>query len=368
MRFGQLRGVTLTVALLSMLMIAHSAFADGFIKTIPPEVLAQDLNTGQPYFAPPIPWGHYAKDGPFDHFYPKPSHLSFLHHGCKNCGGSGLGNGGKGCGSCGGSGCGLGSKCGMGGKCGLFKHGCNSGADGCGSVGGNCGDPGCGSGHGSARRIKDCGLCKNKGCGLCQSSSIGNPIYVTASSQSIAPQTIMPMASGQVVNPSGFVGGQTMLCDGCVGKGCGKCGFGGLLHKGNSDPCGACGTKGCCGKCGLFNHASNGCGECGGKGCGKCGLFNHAGNGCGECGGRGCGKCGLFNRGGNGCNNCGGKGCGLCSGMKSKLAGLLHHKQGKIKYFVGPGRPCASHPGICSLHDHHSISPRLPGFSALHAE
>ena len=232
MRFGQLRGVTLAAVLISTFWTAQSALGDGFVKTIPREVLAQDLNTGQPYFAPPIPWGHYAKDGLFDHYYPKAGHLGFLHHNkCKDCGGSGHGLGGRGCDSCGGSGCGLGSKCGLGGKCGLFGHGCGvKGGDG-------CGDLGCGQGHGSSRRIKDCGLCKNKGCGLCQSSSIGDPMYVMASSQS----PVQPVASAQVFDSNG----QTMICDSCSGKGCGKCGLCGLLHKKAGDPCGSCGGNGC---------------------------------------------------------------------------------------------------------------------------
>ena len=326
MRFGQLRGVTLTAAFLGALVTVQIAAADGIIKTIPREVLAQDLNTGQPYFAPPIPWGHYAKDGPFDHYYPKAGHLGFLHHGCKGCGGSGL-LGNKACGGCGGSGllgnkaaggcgglgCGLGSKCGLG--HGLFSK-CGNGTDG-------CGDPGCGLGHGSGKRIKDCGLCKNKGCGLCQSSVMGDPMYVTASAQTPVSSPILPVASSQ-----GVLGAPAMLCDGCVGKGCGKCNGCGLLHRGSSDSCGGCGLKGCGGKCGPFGRG-NGFGN---------------GGGCGLCGGKGCGSCGLGNNGG-GCRNCGGRGCGLCSGLKSKLAGLLHHKSGNIKYFVGPGGPVPLTPG-----------------------
>lgn len=288
MRFGQMRGVTLAAAVLGVLAAAQIAAADGFHKTIPREVLAQDLNTGQPYFAPPVPWGHYAKDGLFDHFYPKAGHLGFLHHGCKNCGGSGL-FGNKACGGCGGSGCGLGGKCGMG--HGLFGKG-----------------DGCGSGHGSGKRIKDCGLCKNKGCGLCQSSVVGDPMYVTASAQGPAPIQVAPMASSQ-----GVITDPAMLCDGCVGKGCGKCRGLGLLHRGKGDPCGGCGTKGCGGKCGLFQHGDGG------------GFGDGNGNG--------------------GCSNCGGRGCGLCSGLKNKLSGLLHHKSGKIKYFVGPGGPVPLTPG-----------------------
>ena len=322
MRFGQLRGVILAVVLFSVFGMASAVLADGFHHTIPREVLAQDLNTGQPYFAPPVPWGHYAKDGLFDHFYPKAGHLGFLHHGCKNCGGSGLGLGGLGCKGCGGSGCGLGSKCGLGGKCGGLGlgHGGNAcGGSGCGTGGIACGGSGCGLGHGSSRRIKDCGLCQNKGCGLCQSSTIGDPMYCMASSQS---GPLQPVASSQVFDP----GGSAVLCDGCVGKGCGKCGFGGLLHK----------------------KSGNACGSCGGNGCGKCGLggllHRGAGDSCDSCGGKGCGKCGLFNR-GSGCGACGGRGCSLCSNLKSKLGGLLHHKGGKIKYFVGPGGPVPLTPG-----------------------
>ena len=316
MRIGQLRGVLLATALISTLGTVSTVLADGFIKTIPREVLAQDLNTGQPYFAPPVPWGHYAKSGVFDHYYPKAGHFGFLHHGCENRGGSGHGLGGLGCKGCGGSGCGLGS------KCGLFHRGAGSG-DGCGLGGGSggdaCGDPGCAPGHGSARRIKDCGLCKNKGCGLCQSSSIGDPMYVTASAQSVP---VRPVVSAQSFDPNGG----TLLCDSCSGKGCGKCGGCGLLHRKMADPCGSCGGAGC-GKCGLG------------------GLLHHgSGDLCGSCGGAGCGKCGLFNK-GAGCGACGGRGCNLCSNLKSKLGGLLHHKGDKIKYFVGPGGPVPLTPG-----------------------
>ena len=339
MRFGQLRGVLLATALISAIGTVSTVLADGFIKTIPREVLAQDLNTGQPYFAPPVPWGHYAKDGLFDHYYPKAGHFGFLHHGCKSCGGSGHGLGGLGCKGCGGSGCGLGSKCGLGGKCGLLHHGGGAGGGcglggGCGMGGNACGDSGCGLGHGSTRRIKDCGLCKNKGCGLCQSSSIGDPMYVMASNQTMP---IQPVASSQSIDPNGG----TLLCDSCTGKGCGKCGGCGLLHRKSADSCGSCGGAGC-GKCGLFNKGT-GCGSCGGGGCGKCGLFNK-GSACGACGGKGCGLCGLFNK-GTGCGACGGRGCGLCSNLKGKLAGLLHHKGNKIKYFVGPGGPVPLTPG-----------------------
>ncbi len=313
MRFGQLRGVTLTAALFSAMVIAQSARADGFVKTIPREVLAQDLNTGQPYFAPPIPWGHYAKDGLFDQYYPKAGHFGFLHHG----------SGGKRCKDCGDSGSGFGGKCGHG----LFGHGC-------GMKGSGCGDPDCGSGHGSARRIKDCGLCKNKGCGFCQSSIVGDPIYVATSSQSPTSHVISGPAASMLGDPGvGSPGTQSMLCDGCAGKGCGKCGFGGLLHKNGGDPCGSCGGKGC-GKCGLFGGHARGDGS-------------ENGNGCDACGGRGCGKCGQG--GGMGGHQGGGmgghQGGGMGGHLKGKLAGLLHHNKGNIKYFVGAGGPVPLTPG-----------------------
>ncbi len=57
MRFGHLRGVMLAVALVSSMATGRSASADGFRYTMPREVLARDLNTGEPYFAPPDPLG-----------------------------------------------------------------------------------------------------------------------------------------------------------------------------------------------------------------------------------------------------------------------------------------------------------------------
>jgi hypothetical protein len=307
MRLGHLRGVTLAVALFSTMATAGPAFADGFSYTIPREVLARDLNTGEPYYAPPVPWGHYAKDGLFDHFYSKHCGICglLMGKGPGHCGGHGLfGHGGKGDG-CGKKGCG---HCGKGGN-GLFHHGSNG-----------CEDPSCGlfnGGHG--RRIKDCGLCKGKGCGLCVSSEVGYPLHSLASEQAaparvvVTPQQTLPIASSQE----------------CAEPGC-KLGRG--HHHGEmssmGDPCGACKGKGC--------------GLCGGLGR----KFGHGGDPCGGCGGKGCGLCGGTGKGHGGkCAACGGKGCRLCSGLKSKLFGLLHPHAGDIKYFVGPGGPVPLTPG-----------------------
>ncbi len=56
MRFGNRRGVTLALALVSAIAAgsAGGARADWFC-TIPREVEAVDVNTGGPYFAPPSP-------------------------------------------------------------------------------------------------------------------------------------------------------------------------------------------------------------------------------------------------------------------------------------------------------------------------
>ena len=67
MRFGNWRGVTLALALGSALAtIPTTAFANPFHHDIPREVDAVDVNTGGPYYAPPVPYGHYAKDGAGD--------------------------------------------------------------------------------------------------------------------------------------------------------------------------------------------------------------------------------------------------------------------------------------------------------------
>ncbi|WP_435007775.1 hypothetical protein P12x_005040 [Tundrisphaera lichenicola] len=308
MRFGHWRGVMFAAALFLSMAAGRMASADGFGHTMPREILARDLATGQPYMAPAIPWGHYAKSGIGDHFFPKGGLLGKLHSGagCIGCGNGLFGGHGNSDGH--------GLFGGHGGKCGhgLFNH-CGSG------VGDGCGDPGCGGGHG--KRLKNCGLCKGKGCGLCRSSGAGEPIHALASSQAPpAPTKIVmpapqaaPMASSQCGDP------------GCnLGKG---------HHHGNNgmsmgDPCGSCGGRGCglCHGLGrLFNHSGNACDSCGGTGCGKCGFLSKL---CGGCGGKGCGMCGMG---------------GLGSHLKGKLAGLLHHN--KIKYFVGPGGPVPLTPG-----------------------
>ena len=325
MRFGHLRGVMFAVALIGSLAGARLATADGFHYTIPREVLARDLATGQPYFAPPIPWGCYAKDGIGDHYFGKHCGICglLLGKGAGLCGGHGLlgKGGGKHCGKDGCGHCGQG----MGGGGGLFHH----------NAGDSCGDPGCGFFGGHGRRVKDCGLCKGKGCGLCRSSEVGDPIHTLASEQTPAPARAVATSA----QSAPIVSSQACVEPGCrLGKG--------HKHGGsmmNGDPCGSCGGKGCglCGGLGRLFGGHGGQGDYGGQG--------GVGETCGSCGGKGCGLCGglgkLFGGHGGKCGACGGKGCHLCSSIKGKLFGLLHPHKGNIKYFVGPGGPVPLTPG-----------------------
>jgi hypothetical protein len=280
MRFGNWRGVALALAVAAG--CAASARAEG-LHTIPRLVPAVDLNTGGPYYMPPVPYGHYAgKD--WAGFFSK-------HLGCLTCGGlfhkcCGL-CGGKGCGHCGGTGCGL------------FGHkGCDAcGGAGCGACGGHklfhhghgCGGGLCDGGGGL------CGGLGHKGGGAC-GGSIGTAVaygpVVAGSPQAPAPV----IASSQCGDPGCGIGGPHS-------HGRGKH-WGHKVH----DPCGDPG----------------------------CGL----GHGCGHCGGRGCGLC----KGHHGCGLCGGKGCAACLGAAhALLSKLLHHD--RIEYFWGPGGPVPLTPG-----------------------
>jgi hypothetical protein len=265
---------------------AGTARADGYRlhHTIPREVVAYDYTTGGVMMAPPVPYGHYAKDHIYNPAYLLGCAACRMHGllGCLGCGHDGSGHGwghGNGCGACGGRGCGL---------CSGLGHG---------GGGSGCGVAGCGGGlghHHKAGRFAPC------------DSGAGQVIWdgVAATSQSVP-------AGAAVVLPSG------------------------------QDPCGVNG----CGVKGHHSHGGKGghwrrCGLCGGKGCGGCGGAGLLGG----CGDRGCGLC----RGkGNGCQFCGGKGCSHClgalGGLHGRLAGLLNHQ--KVDYFVGAGGPVPLTPG-----------------------
>ena len=99
------RTLALATALGLGLALANSAQAwDDPFHTIPREVDAYNFTTGGPYMAPPIPYGHYAKDPlgglhkflscPLCHFGGGGAGHGLFHHGDKDGhGGSGFGHG-----------------------------------------------------------------------------------------------------------------------------------------------------------------------------------------------------------------------------------------------------------------------------------
>jgi hypothetical protein len=340
MRFGKWRGVSLALALAAVvgLGLTSTVRADGWHlhPTLPDEVPAYDYTTGGEYFAPPVPYGHYAKDyaggaakaagfahGTLKDLWDKT--VGLFHgagHGCGDGCGAGCGSGhghGRGLGhGCNESGDG-GNGCGFCAGRGLFHHG-DGGSDsaiGGHGIAGHLGHGSTGGGHAGGH-----GLGHKKNFAPCHAST------VTATSQvQPAPQAVVtPSAQGICGDPGCKVAGRhshlanlasKIRCKLCGGGGCGACGGAGL-----GDPCSGCGGLG-------HGGAGGACGACGG-----CGLFNHG-----------------LGHGGTGCSLCGGRGCANClKGLASKahgflgsLAGLLHHQ--KFDYFVGPGGPVPLTPG-----------------------
>ncbi|MDR3636839.1 MAG: hypothetical protein P4L84_23745 [Isosphaeraceae bacterium] len=281
MRFGNWRGVALAFAVSTILAVpTGSARAGGY--TIPREVTAVDVNTGGPYFAPPVPYGHYAKDC-----------LGTIHNGIGAAKGSLLGLFHKGCGACGGKGCGL---CGGSGHCG--------------------GDPSCGGGW------NRCNACGGGGCGFCQGLGLfrghGHKDPCAGGCNGHASTIIASAQAAPAPSPQANCG---------VG-GCGLK-FKHSHHRGLGRGCGSCGGRGC-GLCGGDQFAGGDpCGSCGGRGCGLCGGGGFGHGGCNACGGKGCGLCaGKHN----------------LLGLPHALLNKVLHK-GDIKYFVGAGGPVPLTPG-----------------------
>ena len=266
MRFEKWRGMPLLLTMAAVglgLGWANPARADGYRlhHTIPRDVPAVDFKTGGEFKAPPVPYGHYAKDHIYNPHYLLGCASCRLHGllGCAGCGHDGGGHG-HGCKACGGHGCGL---------CSGMGHGDAVADPGCG--GGRCG-------HHRAGKFAPCDTCVGPA-GVAAECIVG-PV---ATSQS-------PPVGMAVVQPSGQ--------SPCGLTGCGVQGR--HLHKGlhgHARLCGLCGGKGCggCGGAGILA----GCGDPG------CGLCHGKGSGCGFCGGKGCSHC--------------------LSGLHGKLAGLLHH-------------------------------------------
>ena len=233
MRFETWRGMRPVFAMAAVgmgLVWGGSVRADGYhlYPTIPREVLAYDYSTGGVMMAPPVPYGHYAKDG-----------FLGLGGGCAGCrihnllGCLGCGHGGLGHGQDGGTGGGHGS--------GLFSgHGHGGGDSGCGGAG-------CGGGilghHRKAGRFAPCDSCV----GVADAGYGG----VAATNQSLPAATAVVQPSGQWpcgVNGCGVKDAHShhkRLCGLCSGKGCRGCGGAGTLAGSGAPGCGFCGGKGC---------------------------------------------------------------------------------------------------------------------------
>jgi hypothetical protein len=279
--------------------MAGKVQADGqiFHHTIPRTVEAYDYTTGRQYQAPPIPYGHYAKDYIDD---------AYKAVGCVSCrlhalvGGAGIGHGLFHCGD---GSCGDGSGCG-------HNHGSGHGAGACGASGLNCGAGILRHGGGSSCGVAGCGGgigCKHfgshgAGAGFaCTQTTPSGQAAVAPSAQSICAQP------GCKIRSRHFHGA------------------------GNA-------TAGGCGICG---GADPGCPARGGHGHG---LGLGIGHGCSFCGGAGC-------------NHCLGSGLGSLHGMLGSVHGMLGSVHGalasaaatlhppKTSWFVGPGGPVPLTPG-----------------------
>jgi hypothetical protein len=239
MHFGNWRGMPLAFAVATTLGLGlvHSARADGFL---PPHVLpgwvpAYDYTTGQQYQAPPIPYGHYAKNYLTDGALGR-------HLGCLSCSIHGLMGGGLGClhhgdGDGSGHGC-LGHFCLRG-----HKHGDGCGPDGCGSghswfghhQGPACVVPGCGGGHG------------------CLHGAAGTAVVGCDSHAPSAQAVVQPTGQSACGIAGCHIGKHHSHGHG-LGLGHGLCGL--------------CGSSDCDGS---HKHGNGtGCGLCGGKGCAQC--------------------------------------------------------------------------------------------------
>jgi len=282
-RRGMLLTPALAITLGLGLVMAKSARADGLLlqHTIPREVDAYDFTTGRPFMAPPVPYGHYAKD------YVADAQKAV---GCVTChlnglmGGSGLGH----------SLFHKGDGCGHGGGCGHGQSGCAGGGIGCASGHGLFGHHG-----GSSSDIYD----GTDGLGA---GSAGYATTVGPSSQAVA------LPSGQSI---------------CGSSGCGIAAkHSHLSQMLNKIRCGSCGGNGC-GAC----AGTGATGLCGNPGCDLGAGHGHgSGNGCGLCGGRGCANClsGLM---------------GGLHGKLASIGGALHKP--KISWFNGAGGPVPITPG-----------------------
>jgi hypothetical protein len=207
--------------------LASLARADGllFQNTIPREVDAYDFKTGGPYMAPPVPYGHYAKD-----------YIGGVQKatGCLTCKLHGL-FGGPGAGH------GLLHKGGHGDDAGLGDGAIVSDGGGHGLFGHHGAGAGAGLGHFGHL---------HGGAGV---ATVG---YATTGTQPSAQTVVQPSSQSVCGQPGCKVGSKHSHLGNLLNK----------LH------CGSCGGSGCgtCGGTGLCGDPGTGCGLCGGRGCSNC--------------------------------------------------------------------------------------------------
>ena len=365
MIFGLRRGVALAAILVSGFVSSTYAIEKHIV--IPETVEAIDLNTGGPYYAPPVPGGHYTKD--------TLGHLSDTIHGklglvinavkslCANCGGSGQCTG---CGAAAGS-----SGLGACNHCSGTGFVLGSGDSHSGHIHGNAGQgttmiaANGTSGQGallSGLHGKDATGHATFNGGIAQPASVSSHGAFGGHGKASPQAAAAP--SGQTV------GSPQSACanGGCGGRACGDPACHGLFgrkDRGNSAAGhNGCGTPGCtnpgCGLGGMFAGKGHGAGNgCGNPACTSCG------NGAGM--GHGAGHAGMGNGNDHGAGH---------AGLGSKLAGLFH-REPKVKWFVGPGGPVPLTPGyvpyvnpIRSPRDYFAFPPYLdqamqPGYGSM---
>jgi hypothetical protein len=221
MRFGTWRALPLALSLAALgVGLGSATKAQAQFHTIPRESPAYDYTTGGEYMAPPIPYGHYAKD------YVGDAHKAAAGvkgHFAGLLGGHGMNKHGQGDGADGtdgGSGHGI-----------FGKHG-----------GAGCGEPGCFGGM-------SCGILGHKNHGG-SADSAGYADTIVGPSTQAGP---IPSAQAACGLPSCTIGGNHKHLGGlCGDPGCGL-GFG---HRhGNG---------------GGIDDGQGGCSFCGGKGCSHC--------------------------------------------------------------------------------------------------
>jgi hypothetical protein len=308
MIFGNWRGTPLALALATTiglsLALARSAQADGlpiWQHTIPREVDAYNFATGGSFMAPPVPYGHYAKDHPLYEAHKALGCLTCKCHALLGLHGSGH-----------------------------FLHGGHGdGSGGDGYADGGIGGTGCGTGH---------GLFGHHG-----GSSYGgyDGLGVGAGSAGYATTAAEYGTYGGNVGLGGGSGGYATTAAGPSGQAV-------VSQPGHS----ICGKSGCnvSAKHSHFGHllgshgGAGAYGVCDDPGCGLGAGHKHGGL-LGHGGGRG-----------TGCEFCGGKGCAYCqsghgfghlSSLLAKHASLIGALHGgpKTSWFLGAGGPVPLTPG-----------------------